>query len=275
MYHQQQQPLHLNYNENPLSKIRNIVTFICFFLFWIFLLSILSLSAVSFEKNKGLIFALIFLCSVCYIVYIILEFCSRSYEFFSSIENFHDLTTELNEIYQGKVELKFHFESYSYRTTIQYNAYTKTNESAQEIVTNYMKDKLFEYKYSVDISDKDVLNQRNNIYTILQLEYEYFFYDEATLNDFEQQKQAFSIENHSKHTGTYLDERLISNFSVFKEYVYGRLMNKDISFFSKKWFIFFILLGMGVIYKIYINKYILRQKYIIKKLISTRNEINS
>jgi hypothetical protein len=154
-------------------------------------------------------------------------------------------------------------------------------------VTTSCESQTFEYSTWRDISGRLRLDNGWEIfrcwkyYVLLELEYEVVFADKQTLSDYEKQKQILIKKNMKKDKKycykkrTYMREGS-GNFTTFNLI---KISDKEPllkCLFSECIFIIFCcILPFSQIYKFFLNLYLIRKRFVIKKVISTTLDLNS
>ena len=134
------------------------------------------------------------------------------------------------------------------------------------------------YYSSRDVSGLFVLNcdkelVKNKSFIQLQLLNEINFADSISYMDYEETRSDFYMKNRPRdYYMDYSEKRMIPNFT---EYNLVRIGNQDSGFMSVGIFILATLLTCGEIYKCLIDKKCVFQRFTVRKIISTRYDLNA
>ena len=270
--------------KEPLNKKQKIKTspsscfysFLCWtfqLLIWISLISILIMERLHIRYSEYQLYILFF----SYIIYIILELCSSTCRFL--IDKKENLYTRLKKIYSSLPKILFKCECYHYVTT-QYTVTdskgrTHTRTHTEKVVT-HRETYSFPYYSFQDVSGLFILNQnvkemKNTVFIKLELDKEINFADNISYYDYLMQKQHFYTTN--KNRDSYMDMWEIREIPDFKKYHFIKIRDKNICTIGLFIYLLSVFLTFAQFYKYYVNCYSAYKNYKIRKIISTRNDL--
>ena len=213
-----------------------------------------------------------------YIVYIILQYYSPTFKYLLNKDklSFHE---KMGNIFNMKPEVilinkKYHYieEEYTY-TDDDGNTQTGTRTVRE---WGYKTVESMKYKSFRDVSGLLVLNcgkskKIRKAYVELEIKLEINFADTISYSDYEKAKNDFY--SRQKHSDSYnqLDEEI--TVKGLKHHYLLKIMDKDPCTINIYWYIFFSLITLGQIYKIYFSTFCIHKKFTIRKLISTRYDL--
>jgi hypothetical protein len=169
---------------------------------------------------------------------------------------------------------KYHYieEEYTY-TDDDGNTQTGTRTVRE---WGYKTVESMKYKSFRDVSGLLVLNcgkskKIRKAYVELEIKLEINFADTISYSDYEKAKNDFY--SRQKHSDSYnqLDEEI--TVKGLKHHYLLKIMDKDPCTINIYWYIFFSLITLGQIYKIYFSTFCIHKKFTIRKLISTRYDL--
>lgn len=207
----------------------------------------------------------IFLTVLSYIFCFYLEFCSTVSIYLSSFDN-KNIKKILVDLYKKNPYISIHGKSFHFR---------ESNRS-DEIVTTYQRSIRFNYLYCRDISEINNLNinektYKNTYYIFLKVIYEIYCDDSETMIEYNNLKDRLLNLIKTKDVKYELVEYI--NRKDESYITFANLKQKEFVIIGIGWFIFFTLIGLSTLYKIYINIISIYRTVTIKKLISRKNNI--
>ena len=253
-------------------------------LVWILLVLVI-ISAAGTDKSKGpeerdnkvfgdddgdIIIYIIFV--IIYVAYIIIEFCSTTCSYLTNKSTNEAIYDRMQRLFSTHPEIIFHCECYHYR----YRP-TREGRSTKERVTTYREDYSLPYYSSRDVSGLFILNcdkelVKNKSFIQLELENEINFADSISYMDYEAVRSDFYMRNRPRdYYMDYSEKRIIPNFTFYN---LVRIGNQDVGLINVGFFILATLLTCAEIYKCYIDKKCVPQKFKVRKIISTRYDLN-
>ena len=223
-----------------------------------------------------LIFVIIF-----YIFYIILEFCSPTFSYLLHKRTDIKLYDKMKQLFNTPPQIQFVCENYHYETRTYTTYDSKGNSTTRtetvRVVTS-VNSKYFNYYSSRDVSGLFRLNYdkssvRGKFYVKLELLKSFDFADPISYNDYENQKDEFYRSNLGLDVYTSL---FVNNIiDGFTDYNLINITQNNPCGMSLFWYIFFLLIGIVQIYKVYINSRCVYKSFTIRKIISTRYSLTN
>ena len=215
-----------------------------------------------------------------YIVYIILQYYSPTFKYLLNKDklSFH---AKMGEIFSMKPEVilinkRYHYieETYTYTDD---DGHTQTGTRTVRVWGTKTKESM-KYKSFRDVSGLLVLNcgkskKIRKAYVELEIKLEINFADSISYSDYEKAKADFY--SRQKHSDDYnqLDEEI--TVKGLKHHYLLKIMDKDPCTINIYWYIFFTLITLGQIYKIYFSTFCIHKKITIRKIISTRYDLGN
>ena len=260
--------------ENNKENISN-----CFLLNWIFQIllwiDLLLIIIIDNEFNLAPKIVSIFL----YIIYLIIEFNSPIKKLLYSLyeKSFYE---ELKKIISSSPNIKFILETYHFRNYIHPTILLSKNIISPMILT-----RVITYRNSYDFpfySFKDVSGvlfleddmNKSKEYSFIKLKFkqEINFADEISYNDYISFRNKLITKN--KNIDSFLNIKEIREIPNCDNEIFCKIGNVDTWTIGYKWYIFFILIGIGELYNLYFNSFCFEKTFTIRKLISTRYNLN-
>ena len=216
-----------------------------------------------------------------YIIYVIIELCSPTGLFLLNKKSTNSLYNTLKEIFISPPVLQltvscFHMEKRTEKTTTKEGKEIK--KEIQERKETYNERRDFPYYSFRDISglfriDLDNEVFRNKIYIKLTLDTMISFGDSISYYDYQNFKNNFIFENQKRDDKMDFRENFyISNLSKNNLI---KIKDEEPFYINYFWFLICTLLTMSLPYEIIFNRISIEGKYQIKKIISTRYNLNS
>ena len=233
----------------------------------------------TFDKKKNendsivyVVFALV------YIVYIVLEFCSSSCSYLIHKTSSEGIYEKMKRLVSTHPEIIFHCETYhfEYRGG-NYGPREGRNKPVKQRVTTYREDYPMPYYSARDISgvfilncDKEVVN--NKAYIQLELLQQINFADDISYMDYEGVRNDFYMRNRPRdYYMNYYEKRIIPGLS---QYNLVRIGNSEPIFVNIGFFILATIFVCAEFYKCYVDKLCVPQRFTLRKIISTRFDLN-
>ena len=195
-----------------------------------------------------------------YIIYIILEFNSPIFKF---------LKNKTNEPIKDKMKTFF-----SQRPIFNLN-YEIISKKKKKKINKYAHN--FNYYSCRDVSGLFILNSDENIikkkkYILLELGDEINFDKDNTKKDYNEVKNNFIKKSETKDSIFKIKEK--KYIKGLKKYHMIKINDKNFPFVNYIWFCLFTVLVLTEFYKIYIRYICIYQKFIIRKIVSTRIDLS-
>jgi len=251
---------------------------ICFQFFgWIFQLSTWTLIILCFIFRESNIF--IILAVLSYVIYIITEFCSPISKYLRSRKKPQGIYQKMNTYFRTSPIISWSCECYHYET----HHYTTRNDKGEiehhtstEKVVTYNGKSSMTYSSSRDVSGPFVLNcdEKNinkKIYVKLELNEEINFADSLTTSEYLTQKDSFvSAYKYRDAHFEFSERRYIPGLD---EFALVNIGNEKARCMNSGLFFIFTMLSFAEFYKLYFDSKCIYQKFTIKKIISTSNNL--
>ena len=209
-------------------------------------------------KSKIMLIILI----IVYVLYIITEFCSPTFIFLCSKKNKDEIINSLSQLIKTNPKIII-----SYRVSKILVNIKRTIEGT--INFSYYSSRDVSGLLELDISN---ISLKGIAYVALEIEQEINFADEISYMDLVSYGNILSKLFPGYYIEFFEDKRII--LPNYNSYNFIRILDKDPCFVNRIFYILFTIIPIVEIYKCYINSYIYEKKFIIRKLISTRYDLN-
>lgn len=228
-----------------------------------------------FENNSSIIYALFVLI---YIIYIILEFCSSSCNYLIHKSTSEGIYNKIYRIVTSHPEIIFHCENYHFEYSGNYNQRGNNRSAQKHKVVTYREDYSMPYYSSRDISGLFILNcqkevVQNKAYIQLELLEEINFADNISYMDYENVKNDFYMRNRPRDY--YMDFYEKRHVPGLDRYNLVKIGDNEPFLVNICFFILATLFICAEFYKCYVDKLCVPQRFSIRKLISTRYDLNA
>ena len=225
------------------------------------------------EKNDEIFYVLFI---IIYIVYMILEFCSSSCSYLMHKSSSMGIYDNIYRLVSTHPEIIFHCETYHYEYRRNYRQPGNQRPSKQR-VTTYREDYPLPYYSSRDISGLFALNCDKNVvqnkaYIQLELLEEINFADSISYMDYEAARSDFYMRNRPRDY--YMDYSERRHVPGLTQYNLVKLGNAEPIYVNIGFFILATIFMCAEFYKCQIDKLCVPQRFIIRKIISTRYDLN-
>jgi hypothetical protein len=214
---------------------------------------------------------------IVYLVYVLYFFTYRS--FFYLLHNYDKkniLDDHMKNLFYEPPEIEFYIQCYHYekRTTHTKNG-TKTR--TVKVVTYSETEKFIFYTWR-DISGVFTLKtsdakKNHKPFIQLNLNLNIDFADEISISDFYKQKE-LQVSN-NRHRDTHISQSEKRILKGFDNYNLVRVSDEGGFFISKYWYIIFTIVPIVLLYDWYFISVCIQQEFEIKKILSTRYDLNS
>ena len=226
--------------------------------------------------------ALLVIFILVYLLYLLIEFCSPTSSYLCNKSSHDGMYEKMREYFHTPPEIRWHLECFHYEN----HEHTKVSAgtgvgvehyTSKEKVVTHSEDLNMSYYSARDISGMFVLNcdkafLKRKCYIKLELKAKIDFADPATARDYQYQKINFYNLNYgSDEYCSIKEERVIPDM---EQYNLVKLVNDEPKSINFGLFFLFTMLTFVEFYKIYINSLCVYQKFDIKKIISTRYDLN-
>ena len=234
---------------------------------------------------------------IVYVLFLICEFRSPTFRFLKNKTNESGIQNKYGILVQTQPVIQFHCECYHYvTTTVRYNPprkrggrrrktggkssggrrKTRTRTRTRKVVT-HRETATFPYYSCRDVSGLFQLkNSREEAmgktYIKLELLEEINFADNVSYMDYENYRTDFY--NRNRRRDTFMDYSETRKIPGLEAYNFVLIRNEEPCGVNMCMFIIFTIIPLTELYKCYVNSYCIDQKFSIRKLISTRYDLN-
>ena len=216
---------------------------------------------------------------VCYAIYIILEFCSPTSRYLCNKSLDQGMYDKMGINFRTPPEIRFHCECYHYEKrhhTRKRNGRTE-HYTTRERVTTYTETYSLPYYSERDVSglfylncDKAMIEKK--FYIKLELKEEINFADAISYYDYKRAKKHFWMRNRFRDVHfSFTESRIIPGMDHHN--LVKISMNEPC---IVNYFFFFLstILTLAEFFRIYVDSLSVYQKFKVRKLISTRYDLN-
>jgi hypothetical protein len=216
----------------------------------------------------------------CYIVYLILEFCSPTSRYLCNKSSDKGMYEKMGINFQTPPEIRFHCECYHYVTRHHY----RTNKDGKrEHYTTREKEVTYRETYNLpyyserDVSGLFYLNcekayVEKKHYIKLELKEEINFADAISYYDYERAKRHFWRRNRFRDVHfDFREERVIPGM---EHHNLVKLLPTEPCMVNYCFFLLFTLLTGAEFFRIYVDSFCVYQKFKVRKIVSTRYDLN-
>ena len=231
-------------------------------------------------KNQQTFNGLLYGCGGVYLIYIILEFCSPTSKYLCNKSSDQGMYEKMGSHFRTPPEIQFHCECYHYeirhRTRTDSEGRTEHYTTTERVVT-YRETYSMPYYSERDVSGLFYLNCdaayiQRKFYIKLELKEEINFADAISYMDYEFEKDKFWARNRFRDVHFDFNEsRIIPGMRHHNLVKMGTNEPCSVNFF---FFFLFTLLTCSEFYKSYVNSFCVYQKFKVRKLVSTRYDLN-
>jgi len=249
---------------------RRVCSWICNLMLWAAIVFIITSHASNGldHLRTGSVTILVIAMIIYYIETFLYSYCSYFLNFASVAKSYE----EINKMFKASPSVTMNIVCYHYRQ------YVKNDGSiATERVDSHKATKRLNYSSWRDISGQFKLDtsgatkDESISYVLLDLSYIIHFADDGTVEDYEESKTSFIRTNKLDTEYEFSETR---DISYFQSCFLVQVTDQVPSCFGLGYFILFGLLGFNAPYSTYVDRFCKRQVFTIKKLISTRKDIN-
>jgi hypothetical protein len=199
---------------------------------------------------------------VIYLFYVILNFRSQTASYLSHIKKADTIHVLIKKMCTGAPGLRWDLECYNY----------STGKTKRRIT--HRESKNFQYFTWRDISGALLLDSHHGKSFIkLELNFEIEFADEITKYDYQMQKDLFY--NMNKKRDTYCSVTETKELQDYNQFNFVKISDESPCGVNYYLFVLFtVFIPVVELYKIYVNSCYIEQKLNIKKVVSTRYNLN-
>lgn len=215
---------------------------------------------------------------IVYLVYVVYFFTYRS--FFYLLHNFNkkkNLDEHMKNLFYEPPEIELEIECYHYEKRTTRTSRGRYETHTVRVVTYSTSEKFLFYTWR-DISGVLTLktdDAKKNHRPFIRLNLNLFidFADEITISDYNKQKELQISSNRNRDT--YISQYEKRKLRGFDKYNLVRVSDEGGFLISKYWYIIFTIIPIVLLYDWYFFSVCIQQEYEIKKIISTRYDLNS
>jgi hypothetical protein len=260
-------------------KCRRVWSWMVMLFLWASLiLIIISASTEEIETlHIGIGFSIFF-----YIAYIITAFCSPTFSYLFNKHKADSIHDYMKGMFYTAPKLTWHIECYHYETRVHHHknsdGSTSTTHERVKIVTHTASEDFHYYSWR-DISglflldSHKVFRSQKKIYIKLELDHDVDLADDITKYDYQRQKDDFYSRHRWRDVHVDLSER--RHIPGLNQFNMVRISNVHPPCVNKWMYLLFVfILPLVEFYKMYVEQFCINQDYKIKKVISTRFNLN-
>lgn len=215
-----------------------------------------------------------------YISYLVLQFSCPTLRYLFNQQKFHKLDEYVGNIFNSPPKIEWKIECYHYETvyTSKTNSKGKNiKEKSEKKVVTMTSQKTFEFYSWRDVSGPFVIQCENyeSRKSLIRLELPTVieFADSTTKVDYERQKNDFYRKY--EHYDNNIDMTETKSVPQCNNFNLIIIDERNLPILSGLLYIVLTIIPFVEIYKYYIDKYCMDQKFIIKKILSTRYSLNN
>ena len=217
---------------------------------------------------------------VFYLTYMIVEFCSPTARYLCNKSSDQGMYQKMGRNFQTPPEICFHCECYHY-VDVEY--YTTDKDGNKHRHTRKEKRVTYTERYALpyyserDVSGLFYLNCERAVvekkhYIKLELKEEINFADAISYYDYERAKRHFWLRNRFRDTHfSFWETRTIPGMD---HHNLVKLVDREPCMVNMLFFVIFTFLMVAEIFSIYVDSFCVYQKFKVRKLVSTRYDLN-
>ena len=217
---------------------------------------------------------------VCYLTYIFLEILSPTSNYLCNKSSEEGIYNKMGNYFRTPPEIHFICECYHFENRTRYTKDEKGHKHAYKVrvsVTTYSETFVLPYYSERDVSGLFYLNSdeahvQRKRYIKLDLKDEINFADAISYYDYERAKADFWRRNRFRDVHfSFREKRTIPGL---EENILIKLSDEEPCVVSCFWFMIFTFLAVAEFFRLYFNSICVYQKFKIRKIISTRYDLN-
>ena len=217
---------------------------------------------------------------VSYLIYIIMEFCSSTSKYLRNKKTGQEMYDTMGTFFSSPPSIIFDCQCYHYNI-VHYSTTDKKGNTSyhtrHEKMITYSESYSLPYYSARDVSGLFYINCdeayiKKKLYIKLELKEEINFADEISYMDYEYYKEQFWMRN--RFRDVYMDFNETRKVPGLVHHNLIKISQKDPWFVNFGFFMIFTLLTICEFYKLYINTLFVYQQFKIRKIISTRYDLN-
>ena len=209
-----------------------------------------------------------------------MEFCSSTSKYLRNKKTGQEMYETMGTFFSAPPSIIFDCQCYHYDIVHYSTRDNKGNErhhTRHEKVITYSESYYMPYYSARDVSGLFYLNCdeayiKKKMYITLELKEEINFADNISYMDYEYYKEQFWKKN--RFRDVYMDFNETRKVPGLMHHNLIKLNQNEPCFISFGWFMIFTLLTVCEFYKLYINTFFVYQQFKIRKIVSTRYDLN-
>ena len=220
--------------------------------------------------------------SIIYFFYWITQLCSNSCSYLTHKKDGNSIHSYMGGLFYTPAHIDFHIECYHYETRTTYHTdkdgRTTTSSYTEKVVT-YVGRQTFKYHSWLDVSGPFLLNTIDFVHdpkfawVKLNITFQIEFYDSQTQADFDYQKNTFIDTNKNRDTHYSFTQK--ERLDGYTQYNLVSLSDTPSPTIKARYLVLSTLFCVAEFYKKYVDGFCIRQNFIIKKVVSTRINLQS
>ena len=279
---QNQNDYYQNKKKNSPCPTLNIGKILCwFFTFTTWISLLISIYFYNLEYKHDNSSACYIVLIISYLIYIILEFCSSTSKYLRNKKTGQEMYSTMGTFFRSPPSIIFDCQCYHYEIVHYSTRDSKGNEhyhTRHDKVVTYSESYSMPFYSARDVSGLFYLNcdealVKKKLYIKLELQEEINFADEISYMDYEYYKEEFWKRN--RFRDVYMDFNETRKVPGLVHHNLIKIGQKEPWFVSFGWFMITTLLTVCEFYKLYINTLFVYQEFKIRKILSTRYNLNA
>jgi len=217
-----------------------------------------------------------------YITYAIISCCSPTCSYLFNKHKSDTIHDYMKTIFSNPPKITWNIECYHYEYRTHHHRKSdgtiETRHETHKIVTHRESEDFLYYSWR-DISGLFLLDSHkvfrapNKVYIKLELEKDIQLADDITRLDYQKQKDNFYYRNRWRDTHVDLSE--VRHIHGFNQFNMVRISNYHPRCINKWMYLFFVfVIPLAELYKMYVDQFCVEQDYTIKKVLSSRFNLN-
>ena len=267
-----------NNSSCPGFNIGKILCWFFTFTTWISLFISIYLYNLEYKYENSNFFYILLIIS--YLTYLILEFCSSTSKYLRNKKTGQEMYETMGTFFRSPPSIIFDCQCYHYEIVHYSTRDSKGNEhyhTRHDKVVTYTESYSMPFYSARDVSGLFYLNcdeafVKKKLYIKLELQEEINFADEISYLDYEIYKEEFWKRN--RFRDVYMDFNETRKVPGLIHHNLIKIGQKEPWFVSFGWFMITTLLTVCEFYKLYINTLFVYQEFKIRKILSTRYNLN-
>ena len=249
-------------------RIFNLISWLFQILIWFFLAGTIRNYSLDASQAAKLSFLILFL--ICYVVYFILELLSQEAKLLKKKTNEYGIFQKMGSYFKTYPVFELYCECFHFESTTD-------SPASHWKRTSYTETYKFPYYSERDMSgllyidcDNEII--KNKHYVQLELIEEINFADSISYLDYEEAKKEFIKKNKPKDHRFELKEK--KYIPGLEKLILVKITDDEPCYGNFKSLVFFTIFMIGEFYKLLFNYKCIFQTYKIRKIVSTRYDLN-